>query len=107
MTFATNPALDPIARIATLVPMRESRPQGFRVNAIIVLFVGALLATGTGCRHGRLSASAVPLDHSSLVIVLDGLRPDGSYQILSAEHIFHDYQFSTDNRIALPEPEAA
>ncbi len=34
-------------------------------------------------------------------------RADGSYQILSAEHIFRDYQFSTDNRIALPEPEAA
>lgn len=30
--------------------------------------------------------------------------PDGSYQVLSAEHIFHDYQFSTGNRIALPEP---
>ena len=29
--------------------------------------------------------------------------PDGSYQVLSAEHIFHDYQFSTDNKIALPE----
>ena len=28
---------------------------------------------------------------------------DGSYQILSAEHIFKDYQFSTDNKIALPE----
>jgi len=28
---------------------------------------------------------------------------DGSYQELSAEHIFHDYQFSTDNKIALPE----
>jgi len=28
---------------------------------------------------------------------------DGSYQILSAEHIFRDYQFSTDNRIALPD----
>ena len=28
---------------------------------------------------------------------------DGSYQVLSAEHIFHDYQFSTDNKIALPE----
>ncbi|MEN6585766.1 MAG: nitronate monooxygenase [Sulfuricella sp.] len=27
---------------------------------------------------------------------------DGSYQVLSAEHVFHDYQFSTDNRIALP-----
>ncbi len=27
---------------------------------------------------------------------------DGSYQLLSAEHVFHDYQFSTDNRIALP-----
>ena len=27
---------------------------------------------------------------------------DGNYQILSAEHVFHDYQYSTDNRIALP-----
>ena len=29
--------------------------------------------------------------------------PDGSYQILSAEHIFKDYQFSTDQKLALPE----
>ena len=28
--------------------------------------------------------------------------PDGTYQILSAEHVFKDYQFSTDNKIALP-----
>lgn len=28
---------------------------------------------------------------------------DGSYQILSAEHIFKDYQFSTDQKVALPE----
>ncbi|MFA6313235.1 MAG: nitronate monooxygenase [Sterolibacterium sp.] len=27
---------------------------------------------------------------------------DGSYQILSAEHVFRDYQFSTDQKIALP-----
>lgn len=27
---------------------------------------------------------------------------DGSYQQLTAEHIFRDYQYSTDNRIALP-----
>ena len=27
---------------------------------------------------------------------------DGTYQILTAEHIFKDYQFSTDNKIALP-----
>ena len=27
---------------------------------------------------------------------------DGSYQVLSAEHIFRDYQFSTDQKIALP-----
>ena len=27
---------------------------------------------------------------------------DGNYEILSAEHIFKDYQFSTDNKIALP-----
>ncbi|MDA8256349.1 MAG: nitronate monooxygenase [Betaproteobacteria bacterium] len=27
---------------------------------------------------------------------------DGSYQLLSTEHIFRDYQFSTDGKIALP-----
>jgi nitronate monooxygenase len=27
---------------------------------------------------------------------------DGSYQLLSAEHIFRDYQFSTDGKLALP-----
>ncbi|BAL26566.1 nitronate monooxygenase [Azoarcus sp. KH32C] len=30
---------------------------------------------------------------------------DGTYQILSAEHIFHDYQYSKDNKIALPQVE--
>ncbi|MGI9133017.1 MAG: nitronate monooxygenase [Rhodoferax sp.] len=30
------------------------------------------------------------------------LLADGSYQILSAEHIFRDYQFSVDRQIALP-----
>ncbi|HOY01250.1 nitronate monooxygenase [Zoogloea sp.] len=28
---------------------------------------------------------------------------DGNYEILSAEHVFRDYQFSTDNQLALPE----
>jgi len=28
---------------------------------------------------------------------------DGTYQVLSAEHVFKDYQFSTDNKIVLPE----
>ncbi|MYM26220.1 nitronate monooxygenase [Duganella sp. FT135W] len=32
-------------------------------------------------------------------------KPDGEYQMLSAEHVFKDYQFSTDNHIALPEKE--
>ncbi|MDP1594378.1 MAG: nitronate monooxygenase [Gallionella sp.] len=27
---------------------------------------------------------------------------DGTYQVLSAEHVFHDYQFSKDNKVALP-----
>jgi nitronate monooxygenase len=30
------------------------------------------------------------------------LLADGSYQTLSAEHIFHDYQFSVDQQVALP-----
>jgi nitronate monooxygenase len=29
---------------------------------------------------------------------------DGTYQILTAEHIFRDYQFSIDNKVALPTP---
>ena len=29
--------------------------------------------------------------------------PDGSYQLLSAEHVFRDYQFSVDQKIALPD----
>ncbi len=28
--------------------------------------------------------------------------PDGSYEILSAEHVFRDYQFSVDHEVALP-----
>jgi len=27
---------------------------------------------------------------------------DGTYQVLSAEHVFHDYQYSKDNKVALP-----
>lgn len=30
--------------------------------------------------------------------------PDGSWQLLSAEHVFRDYLFSRDHQIALPEP---
>ncbi|HKB59578.1 MAG TPA: nitronate monooxygenase [Gallionellaceae bacterium] len=28
---------------------------------------------------------------------------DGSYRLLTAEHVFHDYQYSKDHKIALPE----
>ncbi len=31
--------------------------------------------------------------------------PDGTYRIVSAEHIFHDYQFSKNQEILLPEEE--
>ncbi len=30
--------------------------------------------------------------------------PDGRYQVLTAEHVFRDYQFNVDNRVALPPP---
>ena len=33
--------------------------------------------------------------------------PDGTYQLLTAEHVFRDYQFSVDHKIALPPPEAS
>lgn len=29
-------------------------------------------------------------------------NPDGTYQLLTAEHVFRDYQFSVDNQVALP-----
>jgi nitronate monooxygenase len=32
-------------------------------------------------------------------------REDGTYQLLSAEHVFRDYQFSTGTHVALPERE--
>jgi nitronate monooxygenase len=32
-------------------------------------------------------------------------RADGSYQLLSTQHIFEDYQFSRGHEIALPQPE--
>jgi NAD(P)H-dependent flavin oxidoreductase YrpB (nitropropane dioxygenase family) len=32
---------------------------------------------------------------------------DGRYQMLSAEHVFKDYQFSVDNQIAMPEKQDA
>ena len=31
-------------------------------------------------------------------------RDDGTYQTLTAEHIFKDYQFSVDQKIAMPDP---
>ncbi len=31
---------------------------------------------------------------------------DGSYRVLSAEHVFRDYQFSSGDKVALPEPAA-
>lgn len=32
-------------------------------------------------------------------------KPDGTYQILTAEHVFKDYQYSKGHSILLPEPE--
>jgi len=32
-------------------------------------------------------------------------KEDGSYQLLSAEHVFNDYLHSTDHKITLPDPE--
>jgi len=32
---------------------------------------------------------------------------DGKFQLLTAEHVFQDYQFSTDGQVQLPELETA
>ena len=69
-------ALDPIWRPARLYPMREPRPRVIRVNVLFVLLLGTVLVCGSGCRQVRWSESGSPLRHASLVIVLDGLRPD-------------------------------
>ena len=34
-------------------------------------------------------------------------KADGTFQLLSAEHVFNDYQFSVENKVRLPEVEAA
>ena len=34
-------------------------------------------------------------------------RPDGTYQLLTAEHVFKDYQFSTEGQVSLPALEPA
>ena len=34
-------------------------------------------------------------------------KADGTFQLLSAEHVFNDYQFSVENKVRLPEAEAA
>ena len=31
---------------------------------------------------------------------------DGQYQLLSAQHVFEDYQFSINDQVALPQAEA-
>ncbi|MCE1239125.1 MAG: nitronate monooxygenase [Azonexaceae bacterium] len=33
-------------------------------------------------------------------------QADGSYQLLSAEHVFRDYQFSTDHQVAVPQAQS-
>jgi nitronate monooxygenase len=33
-------------------------------------------------------------------------RDDGTYQLLSAEHVFRDYQFSTGARVVMPQPDS-
>ena len=34
-------------------------------------------------------------------------RDDGTYELLTAEHVFRDYQFSTGSQVVLPQPEEA
>ena len=56
--------------------MSEPQHRVFRAIAILALFVSAVLFPGSGCRHVLPQENAPWLSHSSLVIVLDGLRPD-------------------------------
>jgi arylsulfatase A-like enzyme len=56
--------------------MNQPRPPAFFRIFLIAVLVGAVLLPGTGCRQSRPPDAATRLAHSSLVIVLDGLRPD-------------------------------
>ena len=56
--------------------MNEPQHRVFRAIALLALFVSAVLFPGSGCRHVLPQEKAPWLSHSSLVIVLDGLRPD-------------------------------
>ena len=56
--------------------MNKTRPPAFRVISLLALLVGTVLLPGSGCRQVHPSDTATRRVHSSLVIVLDGLRPD-------------------------------
>lgn len=56
--------------------MSDSRFRVLRIVGVILLFVATVILPVTGCRHVSLPDNASRLDHSALVIVLDGLRPD-------------------------------
>jgi predicted AlkP superfamily pyrophosphatase or phosphodiesterase len=73
---AANPTLDPIFLADRLCEMSELRRPVFRTTAILLLLFGTLLPIGSGCRNVAPPNDTPRLDHSSLVIVLDGLRPD-------------------------------
>ena len=50
----------------------------------------------------RPAGTAEVLDSDGNTLSYDIGAADGSYQVLSAEHVFKDYQFSVNNEIALP-----
>ncbi len=56
--------------------MIDPRPRLARVIASFFLLVCVVILPGWGCRHWPDPNRAARLDHSTLLIVLDGLRPD-------------------------------
>ena len=57
------------------------------------------------CRHFSRSSCYTCGENVHRLKDTSNRKADGTYQILSAEHVFRDYQFSRDDKIALPEPE--
>ena len=88
-----------------------------RSAVLVIVVVLALIGSGCGRKKNRVQApvSSRPVLPSTIGAYEEGIASwygdpyhgrrtaNGEYQLLTAEQVFHDYQFSTNNEIALPE----
>ncbi|GHU10623.1 2-nitropropane dioxygenase [Betaproteobacteria bacterium] len=77
-----------------LARLHETRPEGHKVKVMDKICL---------CTHMRNFDCWTCGHYTYRLKETSHQLEDGSYQILSAEHVFRDYLYSTDGRIALPE----